>query len=255
MTPEQISEIFAQTLAGDYNDDLPWQAVRTLQTAGSREVFERAADWCYSEEPLKRARGFDILAQIGKTVEHPQNKFSEECFSVVSTAVRQEKDLLPLCSGVHALGQIRNALALPLLTEHHLNPSSKVRLAVAFALGNFANDERSVGALLALMQDDDDDVRDWATFGLGVQAKLDSQEIRDGLASRLTDTDRNVRGEALYGLAKRQDARALATLVAELNQAEPSDRAFEAAEAFLDFNGPRRSSDEYIAALKRRFSL
>jgi HEAT repeat protein len=257
MTPEQMDEISAQTLTGNYDDDLPWDAVRTLQTTGSREVFERAADWCRSEESLKRARGLDILAQLGKTVEHPKNNFLEECFSVVSRAVEREKDPLPLRSAVHALGHIGNALAVPLLIEHRFHPSVEVRFAVAFALGNFADDERSVCALLALMRDVDEDVRDWATFGLGVQGKLDSQEIRDGLADRLTDTDRDVRGEALCGLAKRHDTRALRALIAELNQAEPSDMAFEAAEAFLDctLEEPRRSPSEYIAALNQRFAL
>lgn len=257
MTPEQMDQIFAQTLTGDYDDDLPWEAVRTLQTTGSREVLERAADWCRSEVPLKRARGLDILAQLGLTAEHPKNNFPEECFSVVSSAVEREKDPLPLRSAIHALGHIGNALAVPLLIEHRYHPSAEVRFAVAFALGNFPNDERSACALLELMRDDVANVRDWATFGLGVQGKLDSQEIRQGLADRLTDTDRDARGEALCGLAKRRDTRALPALIAELNQAEPSDRAFEAAEAFLDcaLDEPRRSPNDYIAALRQRFSL
>jgi HEAT repeat protein len=256
MTPEKMGEVFAQTLTGDYDDDLPWDAVRTLQTTGSREVFEWAADWCRSEEPLKRARGLDILAQLGKTVEHPQNNFPEECFSLVSTAVQQETDVVPLRSGIYALGHIGNALAVPSLIEHHIHPSAEVRFAVAVALGDFASDECSVAALLALMRDADEDVRDWATFGLGVQGNLDSQEIRDCLAERLGDTDRDVRDEALCGLSKRHDPRALPALIAELNQAEPSNRAYEAAEAFLDFalEQPRRSRNEYIAALKRRVS-
>jgi HEAT repeat protein len=257
MTPEQIDEIFAQALTGDYDDELPWDAVRTLQTTGSREVFERAVNWCRSGEPLKRARGFDILAQLGKTAEHLNNNFLEECFSVVSTAVEREKDPLPLLSAVHALGHIGNPLAVPLVVKHRIHPSADVRFAVAFALGNFANDERCVETLLALMRDIDEDVRDWATFGLGVQGNLDSDEIRKGLADRLTDTDRDVRGEALCGLAKRHDKRALPALIVELNQADPSDRAFEAAEAFLDdtLEDARRSPGEYVLALKRRFSL
>ena len=190
MSPEQMDEIFAQTLTGDCDDESAWEAVRTLRRMGSREVFERAAEWCISDSPLKRARGADVLAQLGRTVDHPSNNFPEESFSVVSALARQEKDPWPLSSAVHALGSIGNALAVPGVIEHRLHPDTDVRFAVASALGNFANDPRSVDALLGLMQDVDKDVRDWATFGLGVLGDLDSPEIRDALWQRVSDPKR-----------------------------------------------------------------
>jgi HEAT repeat protein len=257
MDLEQMDGLFAQTLTGDYDDELPWEAVRTLHRRGDREVCDRAAEWCRSDDPLKRARGADVLAQLGRTVDHPNNDFPEECFSVVSSLVQREKDVLPLLSAVHALGHIENPLAIPLVIEHRLHPSADVRFAVACALGNFANDPRAVDTLLALMQDVDEDVRDWATFGLGVQGDLNSDQIRDGLFDRLTDPDRNVRGESLLGLAKRQDQRALPALIAELNQPEISERAFEAAETFLgdSLEGSDRSPSGYVVAIKQRFTL
>jgi len=45
MGPEQMDEILAQTLAGDYDDEWPWEAVGTLRRLGSREVYDRAAEW------------------------------------------------------------------------------------------------------------------------------------------------------------------------------------------------------------------
>jgi HEAT repeat protein len=140
-----------------------------------------------------------------------------------SSLVQREKDVLPLLSAVHALGHIGNPLSIPLVIEHRLHPSADVRFAVACAVGNFANNPRAVDTLLALMQDADEDVRDWATFGLGVQGDLNSDQIRDRLFNRLTDPDRNVRGESLLGLAKRQDQRALPVLITELNQPEVSE--------------------------------
>jgi HEAT repeat protein len=141
--------------------------------------------------------------------------------------------------------------------EHRLHASSDVRFAVAVALGNFANDPRCVDTLLALMQDVDQDVRDWAAFGLGVQGDLDSEAIRDALWERMSDPNRNVREESLVGLGKRKDQRALPALIAELSRPEISDRVLEAAEAFLSESEPgadRRPAD-YVAALKRHFSL
>ena len=56
-------------------------------------------------------------------------------------------------------------------------------------------------ALLRLTEDTDDDVRDWATFGLDVQGGADSAEIRDALFRKLTDRNADVREEAMAGLA------------------------------------------------------
>src|SRR5207253_9364544 len=65
----------------------------------------------------------------------------------------------------------------------HENPD--VRFAVACALGNFADDPRAAPVLMTLMHDVDDDVRDWATFGLGVLGDKDSPEIREVLLERM----------------------------------------------------------------------
>jgi hypothetical protein len=42
MDLQQIDRLFAQTLAGDYDDESPWNAVRALHGIGSRGVFDRA---------------------------------------------------------------------------------------------------------------------------------------------------------------------------------------------------------------------
>jgi HEAT repeat protein len=87
--------------------------------------------------------------------------------------------------------------------------------------------------------------------------KRNSDQIRDRLFDRLTDPDRNVRGESLLDLAKRQDQRALPVLITELNQPEVSERAFEAAETFLgdSLEGSDRSPSGYAVAIKQRFTL
>jgi HEAT repeat protein len=257
MGQDQIDEIFAQTLTGDYDDESPWNSVRKLHHVGSRQVFYRAAVWCSSDDPLKRARGADVLAQLGEGPDHPKRTFPDESFEIVSTLVQQERDPLPLLSAVYALGHIGNPLAVPLVIEHRLHPRADVREAVAFALGHFADDPRAADTLLALMRDVDVDVRDWATFGLGVQGDLDSAEIREALFQRMTDPSRDVREESLVGLAKRQDRRALPALIVELSQPEMSVRVIDAAEAFLSETGRAadRSPDHLVAALKERFSF
>ena len=74
---------------------------------------------------------------------------------------------------------------------------------------------RAASALIGLSADLDDEVRSWATFGLG-PLEVDSPEIRDALAKRLDDPHAETRGEAMVGLALRRDARAFEPVRAEL---------------------------------------
>jgi hypothetical protein len=257
MAHAQIDDLFAQALAGDYDDDAPWEAVAKLRHMGTRHVYERAAGWCTSGEPLKRARGADILAQIGRTPEHPQNSFPEESYSVVSQLATHEIDPLPLSSAIHALGHIGNPQALPLLIQNCSHVDDKARFAVACALGSFAEDPRAVQALTVLMEDLDEDVRDWATFGLGVLGHADSPEIRVALLRRTNDSNPDVRGEALAALGNRQESQAVPSLVAELTQGWMSVSLREAAESFLGESEQHEQWDghDFAKALKLHFRL
>ena len=62
------------------------------------------------------------------------------------------------------------------------------------------------------MVDEDNDVRDWATFGIGQLLDDDSFEIRSALVQRLDDFDIDTRWEAIVGLARRHDRRAVEPL-------------------------------------------
>jgi HEAT repeat protein len=78
------------------------------------------------------------------------------------------------------------------------------------------DDDRAVAALIDLSADSDGDVRDWATFSLGVQIDRDTADVREALAARLQDSYGDTRAEAVRGLARRRDERALeAVLSAE----------------------------------------
>lgn len=111
-----------------------------------------------------------------------------------------------------------------------IHPSADVRCALAFALGG-RNDHASVETLIALSADEDNETRDWATFALGALSEEDSPAVRDVLAARLTDVDDDVRGEAIAGLARRQDERAVAPVLRELREPNVMALAIEAAYA------------------------
>jgi HEAT repeat protein len=127
---------------------------------------------------------------------------------------------------------------------------------VAFALGSFADDPAAIHALLELMEDSDPDIRDWATFGLGVQSSADTPEIREALIERLDDGNPDTREEAVAGLGKRKELRVLPDLIELLQQEEVSYGVVEAASNLLDL--PRINeewtADEYIEALTTRYA-
>ena len=250
-----IDDLFSQTLIEEYDADAPWHAVHELRTLGSREVFERAASWCASSEALRRARGADILAQLGRTADHPTNTFRDQSFEVLLHLFRKETETLPLSSAIYALGHIGNSQAVPLLVPLSSHPEPEVRFALAFSLGNFSDFESAAATLIKLTHDSDDDVRDWATFGLGAIGKLDTPEIRDALVERLGDASKNVRQEAIVGLARLRDMRVLPTIIQSLEQTNVDDSTIEAACTLLDIEGESVgwSPGDYAAALRERF--
>ena len=73
-------------------------------------------------------------------------------------------------------------------------------------------DQRSIDGLICLTMDSSVEVRDWATFGLGSMTEQDTPMLRQALLARLDDLDDIVRGEALVGLARRQDERVIEPL-------------------------------------------
>lgn len=255
MADAEMEALFARTLTADEDDENAWRAIHALQTRGTREVFEFAAGWCTSDEALKRKRGADVLAQMGKTEAQPVTLFREESAALLMKMLEGETDPGVQSSAIVALGHLEDAGAIPSILKFIARPASEVRFAVAFALGHFANEERAAEALLKLMRDSDDDVRDWATFHLGVIGDRDSDEIRKALLRNLADEDEDVREEAMVGLAKRKDLRALSAVRTALRETCDSPRGIDAARALLEMDGTEEPTDAagWLAALARRF--
>lgn len=256
MSEATIQQLFTETLHGDYEDEAPWEAVRELRRLGTREVFDIAAAWCTSDDPLKRARGIDVLAQLGKTAGHPTNAFPEESYSIVTSLLKDESNVRPLNSAISALGHLDNPAAVPLIAPFYSHDSPEIRFSVAFALGCYPNDALSANTLLTLMGDSDEEVRDWATFGLGVLGDQDSSQIRDALVHALGDSNEDVREEALVALAKRNDMAALRPLLMALQEPKVTSRITEAAYTLLGLADEEKdwSPQQYANALKERFA-
>ena len=90
-----------------------------------------------------------------------------------------------------------------------------VRYAVAWALPSIGQGTASLEALRQLSRDVDDDVRDWATFGLAESDATDPETV-EALFQRTSDSHYDTRCEAILGLATRHDPRAQALVDREL---------------------------------------
>lgn len=257
MTTDAIDEFFARTLIGDYDDDAPWAAVHQLQHIGTQQVFDKAVEWCRSTDPLKRARAADVLGQLGRTSDHPANAFPEDSFIVVASLIKTEEASEPLSAAIQALGHIGNPRSLRILSPFQIHPDAGVRFALTCALGNFADAPVAIDALIKLTRDEDEDVREWATFGIGTLSKADTPAIREALVARLDDPFEDARQEAIVGLARLKDERVLTALLSAL---EDSDAPEVIVEAALDMLGRSESVEDWapeecVAELRKKFAL
>lgn len=237
--PSEIDALFARTLVGDHEDEDAWAAVHRLRLNGCREIFDRAAAWCESDDPRKRARAADVLCQLRRAplsnslAGETERLFPDESYRLIAKMLETEQDPLVLDSAISALGHLGNRDAIPQIFRFQDHLDDNVRFAVAFSLCCFPDDPRSVAGLLKLTRDSDAEVRDWAVFGLGVLGGADTPEIRDALLRCLNDANEDAREEATVGLGKRQDQRVIPALLAMLDAPEVSPIIFDAVAGLL----------------------
>jgi HEAT repeat protein len=214
------------------DENAAWEAVVTLHFRGTREVFDTARQLCTSECPQERTVGANILGQLGV----PNRSFPTESVKVLLELLEVETDEDVLDAVCIALGHIHDPTTVPALVRLKTHASVRVRYAVVFALAGF-EDQLAIKTLIEMSRDQDELVRDWATFGLGSQIDVDTPEIRAALLARVSDEDEVTRGEALVGLARRKDQRVIEPLIKELKRypdAEHGNYSVEAAEEIAD---------------------
>lgn len=232
---------------GSGDEDFRWDAIAALHWRGSRDVFDRSVELSRSSNASERALGADILGQLGV----PERTFPEESFAAVLKLL-SDSDIHVLHSAILALQHIDAKRAAAHVIPFSNHPNANVRYAVAFALCG-ADGEGAINALLSLAKDEDGDVRNWATFGLGQQCEADTPEIREALAAGLQDPDEDVRYEAIIGLARRRDTRMTGFLKTMLHDDPDDVSAREAAARLLGMEGSAdTTTDNLLGALQRQ---
>ena len=213
------------------DSDAYWLAVDKIRTAGVAFGWDYILRQCKSSNPEMRLRAVDVLAQM-------KGRDETETVAVLLQVLTTENNARVIRSCIHALGhQYYHKNSFYTAIEKFADfDSVDVRHAVACALPNSNSTNEAVELLMKLMTDEDADVRDWATFGLGAMMDEDSQAIRDALAERLDDTDFDTQFEAIYGLARRKDMRALAPLLLHIEGGWWSDLADDCVVKLLEID-------------------
>lgn len=218
------------------DDDARAERVAALHILGGTRVYARARALFESASVRERALGVDILGQLGAPEGRP---FLEETLVALRELCAREQDPDVRSAVVAAFGHLGDGRALQDVLRFTGNENAGLRQSVAFALPSLIDEEdagkagAAVEALVALTKDPDEEVRDWATFGLA-QLQADSTQVRDALVRRLADENPDVAGEALVGLARRGDPRSQEAVRRRLADADADLFVLEAAAELHD---------------------
>lgn len=197
----------------DVEEDQRYQAAYALQKLG-RPALERALELARDPRPRMREMACFVLGQVGDWPSPKGQSIPKpypEGVPLLLELLESDPDADVRGSAAAALSHQRVPATIPALCRAAYDSSEQVRFDVAASLGCFGESiwEEPEGApyrdqacrtLLRLMDDPDDDVRDWATFGMH-QGGHDTPEVRARLWKALDDPNPDVRGEASEGLA------------------------------------------------------
>jgi HEAT repeat protein len=211
-------ELFLAALQGDYEDEAAWDAVSALRRRGTDEVFHLAVNYCESAVPLERARGLNVLAELGAGRPQSERPHAGESVTIAIEHLRDE-DPMVSDAAAWALAHLGGDAAISALITLRENADPDIRWAVANGL-NGSERADAIAAIIELMDDPDDNVRDWATFALGTQCGVDTPEIREALRKRLSDSYVMARNEAVWGLAQHKDPQGIRMVIERLSAAE-----------------------------------
>ncbi len=212
--PRSTDDLIRLVLTKDADDDDYWYPVWILQHR-LPEIMMPVSDLIKSSDAKSRETAATILGQNGV-----KNKRAvSQCVNLLAGMIHQETDVGVLSSIAFAMGHLHDPRCIEEVLSLTQHPNADVRYAVVHSLTGH-EDPKVIEAMIALSDDDDPDVRNWATFGIGSMIETDIPALREALFERLSETEQEIRLEAIVGLAQRGDIRIVVPLLDELNKLE-----------------------------------
>jgi HEAT repeat protein len=237
-----------QVAISEFENQKAWNAIRSLQRRGTRDIFDSARKLCASSIAKEREVGVNVLAQIGARAGGRKPVFLRQSVDLLIERL-QDRSIYVISAAAVGLGHRDDPRAIPYLIALKDHPNSIVRDGISFGLARHEH-PLAIKALIKLSRDKDRDTRDYAVFGLGELINRNTKAIRDALFARLKEHDVEIRGQALIGLVKRKDPRVWKPLRKELRQRYNGDWCLVAAE---EARNPKLYS--LLMEMRRRWKL
>jgi HEAT repeat protein len=223
--PRSVDELIRVALAEfDLSDEefrSATAALVALQFRPTREVLDRACELCRSADVDERRLGVRVLGELRDLADPAAAlpAFVDESMEVLLALAATEPDSEVLIEVARAFGYRHDARAVGPLLGWRSHEESSIRFFVACSLPRCSTRDNKalvVNALIELAGDEDGAVRDYALFGLR-EVEVDTAEVRDAMLRRVRDPDDSAAGEALVGLARLGDERAVVPLIERLS--------------------------------------
>jgi HEAT repeat protein len=216
MTRKELEKLTTKQLIikayAEENEDKYMEYIHILRLRGDSEVFKLTKKLVYSKNSVYRDISASILSQFGyKTKLHK----GESVYLLSKLLNDKNEDVIS--TAIYAFGHRKCTRYANQLASFVTYKSLQIKEALSFSLGGYESQE-CIDALILLMKDDNNYVRNWSTFSLAQITETNTKKICDALFENLDDKEQEVRGEALLGLASRKDERVKEAILKDLQR-------------------------------------
>jgi hypothetical protein len=194
------------------DEEVLLDAVVALQHRPTDEVFEAMRTLSEADDPYERQLAALVLGQFQYF--GGQLAFVEQSIDVLLEMTADEPDGDPLAEIARAFGYRDATRGFDLLLKWRHSDYQPTRFKTTISLPSCippGREDEAVAALVALSLDVSEPIRDYALFGL-TNLGIDTPAVREAMLARLDDESGDVVGQALVGLARLGDERALEPL-------------------------------------------
>lgn len=222
-----------------------WEYISILRSRSSEEVFIKCTELINSDSVNHKKIGIDVLAQLGL----PPRKFLKQTLKIYFHLLKVEENPEILMSVLYGISHNNENLSkskIHLLCSFAKNENKLIKEGLVAALIGI-EDKLAIETIIKFSSDKINQIRNWATFGLGTLLTIDNERIRTALWNRVNDKHQETRLEAIIGLANRKDQRINEIINQELKAGEMGILLLEAV--------LKMKSKEFLPIMKKQMNL